>query len=462
MSTVELEFAGSGSLAKGDALPRPDGYPILGILPKLKGDQLRYFVDLVGELGDMIELPLGPRKVLMLNHPLAVEQVLQRNAKNYHKSRYYGPLKPILGDGIFLAEDDCWLHQRRAAGTGFQGCQLKRMTEVMGQATEEMLDRWQTTCRRDESLGLVPAMTGVTLDIVLRTLLSYRIAADSDEVMAALTVILREAERRVWSLLPLPIEVPTRRNRQLKQSLAVLDRLVESIVQQRQASGERGEDLLQVLIDVQPDMEAAGMPPSLLRDQVLSIILAGHETTANALSWTFALLSKHPNVRRRVEAELAEVLGGRMPRFDDLHALTYSKQVFLEAMRLYPPVWTLSREAVADDEILGRNVPQGTTVMLCSYAIHRRPEYWPNPEGFDPDRFTPEAQKSRPRHAYFPFGGGPRTCLGERFATLEALIIMAGVLQRFRLDLTPGQEVRPEPMITLRPAGTLPMTLTEL
>ena len=462
MSTVELQFEAGGALTEDRPIPKASGYPILGILPKLKGDQLRYFVNLVGELGDMIELPLGPNNVLMLNHPHAIEQVMQRNAKNYHKSRYYGPLKPILGDGIFLAEDEIWLRQRRTAVPSFQGCQLKRMTDIMRQATEEMLEGWQATYKRDEPLDLVPAMTQVTLDIVLRTLLSYRIEASSRDVMSALTVLLQEAERRVWALLPLPLSVPTPANRRLKRSLDVLDQLVEGIVQQRQASGERGDDLLQLLIDAQPEMQAAGMPGTLLRDQVLSTILAGHETTANALSWTFILLSKNPDVRRRVEAELAEVLGGRQPDFQDLHALTYTKQVFFEAMRLYPPVWTLSREAMADDEILGRHVAKGTTVMLCSYAVHRRPEYWPNPEGFDPDRFSPEAQESRPRHAYFPFGGGPRKCLGERFAILEALIILASVLQRFRLDLTPGQDVRPEPMITLRPSGSVQMTLTEV
>ena len=462
MSTIELDYGTGRDATTALPLPQAPGYPLLGILPKLKGDQLRYFVDLVGEFGDMIELPLGPRKVLMLNHPQAVEQVLQRNAKNYHKSRYYGPLKPILGEGIFLAEDDRWLHQRRSAVPGFQGCQLKRMTEVMWQATEEMLDDWQALCAGGQRLELVPAMMGVTLDIVLRTLLSYRIKSGSRDVMSALTVILREAERRVWALLPTPLGLPTPRNRALRRSLALLDDLVDSVVGARQASGERGEDLLQLLIDAQPEMRAAGMPESLLRDQVLSTILAGHETTANALSWTFILLSKHPDVRRRVEAELADVLGGRQPCFEDLHALTYTKQVFFEAMRLYPPVWTLSREAMADDEILGRPVPRGSTVMLCSYAVHRRPEYWPNPEGFDPGRFAPEVMERRPRHAYFPFGGGPRKCLGERFATMEALIILAGVLQRFRLDLAPGQEVRPEPMITLRPSGAVGMTLSEV
>lgn len=453
-----------------EAAPRSDsavhrlrGLPLLGVLPELKNDQLGYFVDLVGRHGDAIEVPLGPNRVLMLNDPGAIEHVLQRNATNYHKSRYYGPLKPILGDGIFLAEDERWLHQRRSAVPGFQGCQLKRMTETMCGATGEMLERWEGRRRSGETLELVPEMMGIALDIVLRTLLSYRLQGDDGaRVMSALTVILREAERRVWSLLPLPLALPSPRNLALKRSLAVLDGLVRRVVERRAATGERGEDLLQLLIDAQPGMVAAGMPETLLRDQVLSTILAGHETTANALSWTFIQLSRHPEILAKVRAELDEVLGGRTPGFEDIHALSYTRQVFMEAMRLYPPVWTLSRQAMEDDAIGAVPVPKGTTVMLCSYAVHRRPEYWPNPEGFDPDRFAPDAVKQRPRHAYFPFGGGQRKCLGERFAMLEAMIVMAMVLQRYRLELVPGQRIEPEPMITLRPAGSVRMQLTAL
>ena len=460
MSTLDIHYDATTPIAASRRPAHPGGYPVVGILPQLKRDQLGAFVDLVSRYGDSIELPLGPNKVLMLNHPTAVEHVLQRNAANYHKSPYYGPLKPILGDGIFLAEDEHWLHQRRSAVPGFQGCQLKRMTETMRSATADMLGRWEAGRRDGAPLDLVPEMMGIALDIVLRTLLSYRLRGDDGaQVMHALTVILREAERRVWSLLPLPLAVPTPRNQALKQSLAVLDALVRRVVEQRRASGERGEDLLQLLIDAQPDMVASGMPETLLRDQVLSTILAGHETTANALSWTFIQLSRHPEVLARVRAELDAVLGGRDPDFEDIHELSYTRQVFMEAMRLYPPVWTLSRQAMADDEVDGIAIPKGRTVMLCSYAVQRRPEYWPNPEGFDPGRFAPEAMRERPRHAYFPFGGGPRKCLGERFAMLEAMIIMAMVLQRYRLDLAPGQRIVPEPMITLRPAGSVRMQL---
>ena len=457
--------AAAGSSRQADPVKRLKGYPLLGVLPQLKGDQLRYFVDLADRHGDVIELPLGMDKVLMLNSPSAVEHVLQRNAGNYHKSRYYGPLKPILGDGIFLAEDEHWLHQRRSAVPGFQGIRLKQMTEQMCAATEEMMARWESgpeAPHRDEGAGLdlVPEMMGLALDIVLRSLLSYRLEGDDGaRVMTALTTILREAERRVWSLVPLPLGVPTPRNLALKRSLGVLDDLVGRVVARRNETGERGEDLLQLLIDAQPDMAKAGMPDTLLRDQVLSTILAGHETTANALSWTFILLSRHPEILRKVQAEIADVLGGRAPAFEDLHDLVYTRQVFMEAMRLYPPVWTLSRQAMEDDELPGVPVPKGTTVMLCSYAVQRRRQFWPNPEGFDPDRFTAEEIKRRPRHAWFPFGGGPRKCLGERFAMMEALVVLSMVLQRYRLELAPGQSIVPEPMITLRPAGTVRMRL---
>jgi len=274
-------------------------------------------------------------------------------------------------------------------------------------------------------------------------------------------VVLRDGEKRIWSPFNLPRWVPTARNREVRAAVRVLDDFVFGLIEKRcaeraAASVEREEsekDLLDLLLD-----NRNGRSDRQICDQFQSMILAGHETTANGLCWSFYLLSKHPESLRRLRGEAREVLGGRAAGFQDLAGLKYTRMVFDEALRLYPPLWTFSRVAVAGDEFCGLRLKAGTNVMLNMFAVHRRPELWENPEGFDPARFDPEKRNSQ-RFAYFPFSDGPRSCLGERFAILESMIAIAGIVDRFDLQLVPGQNVEPEPMITLRPRGPLLMRL---
>jgi cytochrome P450 len=285
----------------------------------------------------------------------------------------------------------------------------------------------------------------------LRCLFSVRLEGQYEIVFDALTTLLRDAERRVWSFASPPLCVPTPHNLECQAALKALDHFVYGIIAERRANLGEHDDLLEILVTEHAQRMHEGMPESLLRDQVLSIVLAGHETTANGMAWAWYLLSKHVDAARRVESEVDQVLEGRVPQFADLAQLTYTKMVFDETLRLYPPVWTMSRDAIKDDWVGGIMIPAGITVMLCPYVVHRRPELWSNPEGFDPERFAASSHAEIQRYAYFPFGGGPRGCLGGRFATIESMVILVMVTQTYQLELVPGQTVEPEPMITLRP-----------
>lgn len=436
------------------------GRPLLGVLPELRADPLRFFTRVARDHGDAVELSLGPDKVLMLNSPAMIRHVLQDNRLNYEKSKFYDVLRSILGDGIFLAEGEEWLSQRKTAGRAFQGCQLRRMTEAMQAAVADLEVRWSALAARRAVIDMIPEMMRLTLDILMRTLFSLRLEEQHEDVFHALTVILRDAEKRIWSPLGPPRWLPTRRNRQVRAALDSLDRFVLDLIAARRAAApgcdEAESDLLDLLLANQN-----GRSDRQLCGQIQSMILAGHETTANALTWCWTLLSLHPESLRRLRGEARAALNGRPAGFAELPALKYARMVFDETLRLYPPLWTFSRTAVADDRIAGLDVPAGSNVMLNMFAVHRRPELWDNPEGFDPARFDNESGdatgRSGQRFAYFPFSDGPRTCLGERFAVLESMIAISAIVQRFDLQLLPGQKVEPEPMITLRPRGPLLM-----
>lgn len=458
MSAVAQHVLAPGARTKAPR-QKPQGFPVVGLLPLLRRDPLRFLVEVAREFGDVVELDLGLDRVLMLNHPNYIKHVSQDNYRNYHKSKFYGPLRPILGEGIFLAEGDVWVSQRRTAGRAFQGNELKKITEKMTAATSDLIERWQQYRKFGAPVDVSFEMARLTLDVVLRSLFNVDLDNRQQDIHWALTTLLRDAERRTWNLANLPTWFPTPRNLDCRHALSVLDDFVEEIIEERRLSSIKKPDLLQILIDEYADRPTSVVPRSLLRDQVLSMILAGHETSANALTWTWYLLSLHPEIGRQMRREVCSVIGDRAPRFEDLGNLKFTKMVFDEALRLYPPVWTISRTAVGDDTIGDIKVSKGTHVMLCAYAVHRCRRHWPNPEGFDPIRFDPDNSQQRAQYAYFPFGAGARSCLGARFGAMEALFILAMVSREFDLSLVPGQLITPEPMITLRPRGSVYMEL---
>lgn len=436
-------------------LPGPSGIPGVGVVGDIRKDPLGYFVGLQKEYGAMVPYRVGLDSILMLNAPQHIRHVLQDRHENYRKSKFYQPLRPILGDGIFLSEGASWLSQRRTLNKGFHGPDFDVFAQKIVTAAQSMIDRWEGYCDRGDSIDVAAEMMHIALDGVARALFNLRIDGDHKDIYDGLTQTLGDAERRVWSIFPTPRWLPTSANRAYKKALARLDAITYRIIAQRRADPSPPDDMLSGLIEAYGDDRAGDR---LLRDQVLSVLLSGHETTANALAWVWYVLARHPDIEQRVRQEV-DALGDAPLGFDTLQKLSYTSRVFEETLRLYPPVWTLSRQAIEDDEIGAVRVPKGTVVMVSPYVVHRNPELWENPNVFDPDRFLPGRAAGRPRLAYFPFGGGPRVCLGNRFAMMEAPLVIAAVTQRFHLSQVAPCIIAPEPMITLRPKGGVKMSL---
>ncbi|MFH7027550.1 MAG: cytochrome P450 [Heteroscytonema crispum UTEX LB 1556] len=439
--------------------PGPQGAAIVGSLPDLQKDPLNFLLNLRREYGNVARFRLGTRSLYLVSHPDDIKHVLQENHKNYHKSLGYQKLESFLGQGLLTSEDDVWRRDRKLMQPAFHRDRISGFSQTMINATEAMLERWKGFASRGEAINVTAEMMRLTLTIVCLTLFTSDISDEASDVGQALTVVLRHANNRISSLFPLPENFPTEENYRFQQALKTLDRVVYNLINERRQSGEDTGDLLSMLVFARDEETGESMSEKQLRDEVMTIFLAGHETTANALSWTWYLLSKHPDVERRLDAELKEVLGGRVPTLFDLKNLKYTLQVLNETMRLYPPVWEIGRENIGTDQLGGYDIPSNSTIILSAYVTHRHPDFWENPEGFDPERFSPEHSGNRPQYAYFPFGGGPRTCIGNNFALMEAQLVIADIAQKYRLELVPGHVVEPEPMITLRPRNGILMTL---
>jgi len=409
--------------------------------------------------GDVVRLRMGGVFVShLLLHPDAVKRVLQDAHAQYGKVPWYNEkLKAVIGEGLFTSEGSLWLRQRRLAQPAFHRQRLALLGTVITDEVGRMLRRWQTYVDFAQPLEVRAEMMRLTMAVVARALLGSEVRQEADEIGRAIDVSIDYTFRRMQSYFDLPGRLPLPSTRRFQGALAVLDRIVYRIIQERRASGEARDDLLDMLMSARDEETGEGMSDRQVHDEAMTIFLAGHETTAVALTWTWYLLSRTPQVLERLRAELDRVLAGRTPTVEDLPRLAYTEMVIQEALRLYPPAWLLSRRAMEDDEIAGFHIPAHTTVYLCPFITHRHPDFWENPEGVDPDRFSPERSAGRPRYAYFPFGGGPRQCIGNGFAMMEAQLALAMMAQRYRLELAPGQSVLLDPKITLRPRDGLMM-----
>ena len=431
--------------------PGPRGYPILGVLPRLRTDALRTFVDAAARYGDLVHMKVGPYHGFLALDPADVRHVLQDNARNYHKSPVYERLRDGVGNGLLTSEDAFWLRQRRLAQPAFHRQRLVAMADAMVACTEQMLERWEGVASRGGTIDVVAEMMAVTQAIIVRTMFSTDLGALSEVVNRTWPIINRRIGETFWST-KLETSLPLPANRRFARALHELETVVYRIIADRRRSGRDEADLLSMFLSARDEETGAVMTDRQLRDEVMTMLLAGHETTSLALSWTYFLLSRHPAVERGVADEVGRVTGGGRPSFAHVDRLVCTRRAIEESLRLYPPAWGFSRQAMGDDEIGGYRVPKSSLVFVIPYVLHRRPKLWPDPERYDPDRFTPEQDAARPRFAYIPFGGGPRGCIGNQFAMVEAQLIVASVAQRYRVELLPGQDIQPEPLITLRPS----------
>jgi cytochrome P450 len=439
-------------------LPSPRSLSPLGALPALAKDPIRLLQDNHRRFGDAFCLRLVIWKMQAFIHPDQVQEVLQENYRNYHKSVVYEFLKPIAGAGLLTSEDDLWLRQRRILQPAFHRRVLGTLIGSMTDETSVLLDGWQN-CRQRE-VDVLSEMMALTLAIISRTMLSTDVSGETDTVRDSVSVLRDHVNYRMMHFLSFPDRVPTPRNRRFASAIADIERIVYRMIEDRRSGTVEADDLLSMLLGARDEETDEGMSDKQIRDEVMTIFLAGHETTANALAWALYLLALHPDAEERLGDEVDRVLNGRTPTPEDLQGLPFARMVLEESLRLYPPAWAFGRQALVDHTIGGFRIAADTGVLVSPWLTHRHPEFWDEPERFDPERFLSERTAARPRYAYFPFGGGPRQCIGNEFALMEGQLILAMIAQSFRLRLVPGRPVEPEPAVTLRPKGGLPMTVT--
>ncbi|HEX8557862.1 MAG TPA: cytochrome P450 [Pyrinomonadaceae bacterium] len=439
-------------------VPGPGRFWPLGQMYAFQRDPLALLARVAREHGDVARFWGGPQAVYLLSHPEHVRDLLVTHNARFRKGRALQRAKRLLGEGLLTSEGEFHRRQRRLAQPAFHRQRVAAYARVMVEYAEKTSARW----RDGEELDVADEMMRLTLAVVGKTLFDADVESDADEVGAALTDVMN-----LFGYLMLPFselleKLPLPQRRRFLRARARLDAVIYRIVEDRRRSGADRGDLLSTLLHaVDEEGDRTGMTDEQLRDEVMTIFLAGHETTANALTWCWYLLAQNPEAEARLHEELDAVLaGGRAPEPEDAPALRYTEMVVSEAMRLYPPAWALGRLALVDHEVAGYRVPAGALVLVSQYVIHRDPRFWPDPERFDPGRWTPEAKSARPQFAYFPFGGGPRRCVGEGFAWAEAVLILASLARRWRVRLVPGRRVETQPRITLRPgAGGVPVKL---
>jgi cytochrome P450 len=411
---------------------------------------------------DILERKMFGRRMFVVNDPAAIKHVLIDNAANYQKTEITRRiLEPGLGKGLITSEGETWRQHRRTMSPAFDQRSIASYTPIMTEAANELLSEWATV-PAGTGIDVATAMMQVTLNIISRTMFS----TDSDDIVAIMgrSAGSYQAEMRpnLLDMLGLPNWLAgLRRVGVAQRTLREFDTMIDRLIENRARDLESGpKDLLARLIAARDEQSGTGMSAREVRDHVITIFLAGHETTAMAMTWTWFLLSQHASVEAKLHAELDAVLGGRTPTHDDLSRLTYSRMVVEESMRIYPPVHTIARQANADDMLLGRKIPKGSTVMIVPWLLHRHVKLWENPGVFDPERFSPQRSAARARFSYLPFGGGKRICIGAAFALAEATILLATIAQRYRLQLVPGHRVEPQGLITLRARYGMKMLLS--
>jgi cytochrome P450 len=425
--------------------PGPPNDSWAGFYRDYSRDPLRYLTALQRQYGDIVALRAFNYRVFYLSHPDFIEQLLVTQARKFAKGRILKANRRLFGNGLLISEGDFWLRQRRLAQPAFHRARITSYGQTMVRYTERMLAEW----REGETRDIHAEMMRLTLQIVAKTLFDAEVGADTQEVGRALEAItaLNSDFRR---LVLTPPWLPTSHNVRAALATRKLNRIVYRIIADRRRSPGDTGDLLSMLLAAQDD-DGSRMSDRQLRDETITLFLAGHETTAILLSWTWWLLAQNPDVEGKLHAELSSVVAGRSLSPLDLPKLPYTEKIITESLRLYPPAWGIPRMALEDVEIGGYTIPKGSGVSVSSWVVHRDPRWFDDPLAFRPDRWDGELQKRLPRFAYFPFGGGPRQCIGNAFALMEAQLLLASIAQKFRFRLVSDHPVVPQASITLRP-----------
>ena len=432
-------------------------FPLAGLFEYRRGP-LPYLQKLARQFGDVTYFRLGPQPAFFLNHPDYIKKVLVTSNQSFMKGLALQRAKRLVGEGLLTSEGEIHRRQRRLAQPAFHRARIASYAEIMAGYAAQTSERW----RDGETLDISEEMMRLTLGIVGKTLFDADVVSDAKDVGEAMTVIVD-----LFNIITIPFfelveKFPVPQLRRFDRAKGRLDSIIYRLIEERRRSRVDRGDLLSMLLLAQ-DIEGDGghMSDAQLRDEVMTIFLAGHETTANALTWTWYLLSQNPDAETKLHAEVDEVLGGHSPSFENVSQLRYTEMVLAESMRLFPPAWAVGRLALDDVEIGGYVVPKRSLVLMSQFVMHRDARFFPDPERFEPERWTEAARESRPQFAYFPFGGGPRRCIGEGFAWMEGILVLAALAQQWRMRLVPDHPVALKPAITLRPKHGMRMIVTK-
>jgi cytochrome P450 len=453
MTTLPGLNSAASSKVGGKLPPGPRGLPFVGNLFEPRGDAIGYMSRSLREYGDIVFFRFLGVPMCLVNRPEYIESVLVTQHQNFEKSKDYRALRRVLGYGLLTSEGALWRRQRKLVQPAFYHDRVTAYADIIVNYTERMLAAWPDGETRD----VHDDMMRLTLDIVAKALFDADVSHEAEDVSAALDVLMGKFMRQAGLAFLLPSFVPIPTTRRLQRAVRQLDKVIYGIIRQRRSSGRMAGDLLSIFLQAHDD-EGMGMTDRQLHDEIMTLFLAGQETTANALSWTWYLLAQNPTAEQTLIEELTRVLGGRSPTVADLPRLPYTEMVLKESMRLYPPVWVIGRRALAPFRLGEYYLPAETNVLMSQYFMHRDARYFPEPLCFDPNRWKRE--DTLPRFVYFPFGGGPRVCVGAGFAMMEAVLLLATIAQRYNLALVPGQRIEALPSVTLRPKSGIRVTLT--
>lgn len=435
----------------------PGGLPLFGHAGVFKNNPLQTMAEWWRRHGDALRFRLGPKTLHLFSHPDLAEEILVRQADRFVK--VYDPRRPVglalvLGNGLVTSSGEVWKRHRRIIQPIFHRARLTAMADRMVQIGEQRIAGWSK--RTEQPIDIAADMMALTLEVISHIMFTTSVAHHLDRISHALRVSLRYAFDSFHNPLHPPAWLPTGRNREFRRVMAFMDDLIYGLIAERRGSGQRHDDLLDRLLEARDDETGAGLTDQELRDEALTIFAAGHETTANALAWTWYLLATHPDVKARFHEELDRVLGEKKPTADDLPNLPYTRALFDESLRLFPPAPAIQRKAAADTRVGGLTLPAGSVVLIGTYNLHRHPDFWCEPDRFAPDRWFTGNQPLA-RYAYLPFGAGPRACIGMHFALFEGPLLLALIGQRYDLRLA-QERVEPQLMVTLRPKDGLLMT----
>jgi cytochrome P450 len=426
----------------------------------MRRDSLHFLTAMARTYGDVVALPFGPLRVYLLAHPEHIASVLQHNHRNYQKSPFTDRIRPLLGQGLATSEGTLWHTQRRLMQPAFQRASLAPLAATITRATQTMLERWRPQAATGGTVDIMAEMLWLTGEVISRALFGTSLPEGGQSLFADFTTVTRYAWQRMLALTTWSARLPSPGRHRFTLALARLEAIIKQLVEAHRAQDRAQGDLLARLLAARDPTTGAPMSAQQIRDEVMTLVFAGHETTAVALTWTCHVLAQYPDVQERVRREATTVLAGKSPTLADLAHLSYTHMVIQEVLRLYPPAWVIARIARTDDEIGGYPIPAQTTVLLSPYVTHRHPAFWPDPERFDPERFASPRGVARPPCAYFPFSVGPRVCLGEHLAMMEAQLTVAQVIQAYQVTLRAGQRITPQPLLTLRPPQGVHLILT--